>query len=301
MQTTEIFVEQVLIGLLVLFTGWLFVGRKPELCGDVKDIEIAILILGTSYLLGILCDRFADTLLQNLDQHYRLAIAIKRAEKKAIESPGWQGDPFPEEQLRLSILREGPGLAEYASYLRSRIRLSRALASILPALSVGYGVYLLRSERPGAHAVRYAWLPVTIVYLSVFVLNLLNIPEELPKTNVPNDARSAKWRWSAMHRSRKNFDTYSEYKREHSKKSFSWQWQVAIWEPAIWGVLSLFLFTLYLVSTTTTRDLRMIPPASLVVTWLTGWVWYRIEWTRLTLLSAFADQTEKASIDRPFR
>ena len=148
MQTTEVFVEQVLIGLLVLFTGGLFVGWRPEFSGNAKDIQISLLMLGTSYLVGILYDRLADTLLQNLEQHYRLAIAIKRVNNSEVKGPECGADPFPEAHLRISIMRGEPGLAEYTAYLRSRIRLARAMVSILPALSIGFVAHLLRSKTP---------------------------------------------------------------------------------------------------------------------------------------------------------
>lgn len=74
MKTTEIFVEQVLIGLLVLATGFLpycNTGKIKELF-ESKSIVEGAGIVAIAYLLGIVFDRFADTLLSRLEQYHRL-------------------------------------------------------------------------------------------------------------------------------------------------------------------------------------------------------------------------------------
>jgi hypothetical protein len=86
MKTTEVFVEQVIIGVLLLFTSALLISE--DLFSSVVNLDLggAIILLGGVYLLGIVYDRFADTLLQDLEQHHRLRFAFKR-----IENPNPRG------------------------------------------------------------------------------------------------------------------------------------------------------------------------------------------------------------------
>ena len=106
MKTTELFVEQVLIGLLVVLAVALL--TDPELvrpaCLDLP-LEGAAGLVGGAYLIGIIYDRCADTLLQDLEQHHRLWFAIDSlGERKDDETKLREQDPFPEERYRTQLL-----------------------------------------------------------------------------------------------------------------------------------------------------------------------------------------------------
>lgn len=138
MKTTELFVEQVLIGLVVLATGALMISN--DLFQRVLDAnlgKIALLLAG-AYLVGIVYDRFGDTLLGHLEQHHRLLFALEQYGKSA----GDPDDPYPEARYRIRILADGEASGR-AHYLRSRMRLTRALATIVPGLSVAVAVALV--------------------------------------------------------------------------------------------------------------------------------------------------------------
>lgn len=70
MKTTEIFVEQVLIGLLVLAIGGLPYWKWCEVCKAWDDLGKGVLLIAVAYLLGIIFDRYADTLLSRVEQYH---------------------------------------------------------------------------------------------------------------------------------------------------------------------------------------------------------------------------------------
>ena len=155
MKTTELFVEQVLIGIAVVFTGCLL--AAPELLGTLYEAKLSEIVLFTAgaYLLGMIYDRIADSLLQDADQHHRLLHALGRY-YRGPKAP--KEDPFPEDTLRAQLWFSTPAASEYETYLRSRIRLTRSLTTLIPALGVGT-VLLTAGASP---AVRH-WVPVLVV------------------------------------------------------------------------------------------------------------------------------------------
>src|SRR5262245_27577532 len=135
MKTTELFVEQVIIGFLVLLIATLpFANRLivegPKIADNMKPygntgaVAVASAIIIAAYLVGILCDRCLDTLLQDVEQHNRLTLAMTRRDH-LLSNPGTESvDLHPEQVFRIAILGSA-GALEYAAYLRSRIRLTR--------------------------------------------------------------------------------------------------------------------------------------------------------------------------------
>lgn len=126
MKTTEIFVEQVLIGAVVLAAvGLPFVPQQLALwkqTGAAKDLfAILASLIGVAYLLGVISDRFADSLLTRRERLNRIRFAIgKRAQK-----PEPSIDYFEEARLEIQIMSAGGALADWMNYHRSRIGLSR--------------------------------------------------------------------------------------------------------------------------------------------------------------------------------
>ena len=125
MKTTEVFVEQVLIGFMVLAIGWLPFYRFADLKLGLESAAQAAVAVGVAYLLGIVFDRFADTLLGRVERHIL----------------DWRG------RLRVGVLAKGEQLADWMEYLRSRIRLARSLAVFLPGLTVS-AVLAARCSQP---------------------------------------------------------------------------------------------------------------------------------------------------------
>jgi len=129
LKTTEVFVEQVLIGLLVILNFALL--ASPALVSQLKfDFQTGAAVVGVAYLIGIVFDRFADTLLEDIERHNRLKFALdeeKRclkslAEDKpnAPENASISKDFFPEDKYRMKLFDSGEAVS-YANYLRTRI------------------------------------------------------------------------------------------------------------------------------------------------------------------------------------
>ena len=78
MKTTELFVEQTLTGFLVLaagtapFLSWETLEKLPGEAKGGIDISSTAGAIGVAYLLGVIFDRFADTLLERFNRWTRL-------------------------------------------------------------------------------------------------------------------------------------------------------------------------------------------------------------------------------------
>jgi hypothetical protein len=155
MKTTELYIEQVLIGFAIVAIAvlpWL-----PRFWVLIQTSEThwtiagASILLGIAFWLGIPFDRFADTLVERLDRHSRLRFALKSAEgEQAPTTTELTAVPdlFPEAQLRIACLRDKKPIVDWHHYLRSRIRLSRALAVYGPALTLAATVGVASVAHP---------------------------------------------------------------------------------------------------------------------------------------------------------
>jgi hypothetical protein len=181
MKTTAIFVEQVLIGLLVLAIGAIPFMSWWHLRLTLESIATGAGIVAVAYLLGIIFDRFADTLFSRLEQYHRLLRAAKPEE--GVESEKQKEDPYPEGEVRASILLKEGAAVDWIDYLRSRIRLSRALAVFLPAVTVS-GLLAVVTGHRIVGLWRYlpptVFVVVALTYLITFIAVLK--AEPLPKT-----------------------------------------------------------------------------------------------------------------------
>ena len=157
MKTTELYVEQVLIGAMALFA--LVLPWSPEMRMLVqypKSMALILggaLVLGVSFLLGILFDRFADTLTEPLENHQRIRFTWNLIYKKyhckfhgresnadiggeTFDMLYGENDPFPEDTIRYKSLSRSDGIVSWLDYHRSRVRLARAMAIYIPWITV---------------------------------------------------------------------------------------------------------------------------------------------------------------------
>jgi hypothetical protein len=185
MKTTELFVEQTLTGFLVLtagaapFLSWEKLQKLPD---DVKggiDISSAAGAIGAAYLLGVIFDRFADTLLERFNRWNRLLFAIELKEQNKALSPE---DPFPEDRLQIEVIHEGDEAWEWMDYLRSRIRLARAMTAFVPALTLSMELTVGLRDRAGMITAVLAI--VVVAYAAAFVVSqmLERSSRRVPKT-----------------------------------------------------------------------------------------------------------------------
>ena len=170
MKSTELFVEQTLTGFLVLtaaaapFLGLEVVQKVSDEATGGLDIGETASAIGAAYLLGVIFDRFADTLLERFNRWNRLLFAIELKEKNEGLSPH---DPFPEDRLQIEVIHEGGEAWEWMDYLRARIRTARAMAAFVPAVTLSIALALFfRDHRDTVNAV----LAIT---LTAYVISFL--------------------------------------------------------------------------------------------------------------------------------
>lgn len=185
MKSTELFVEQTLTGFLVLAAAaapFVSLETLQKLPDDAKggiDISKAAGAIGAAYLLGVVFDRFADTLLERFNRWNRLLFTIELVKEKKDLSPE---DPFPEDRLQIEVIRQGGEAWEWMDYLRCRIRIARAMTAFVPALTLSLALAVGFRERPAT--IDAVLATVVAAYLASFLTSriLEKSSRRLPKT-----------------------------------------------------------------------------------------------------------------------
>jgi hypothetical protein len=190
MKTTELYIEQVLIGFLIIVI--VLLPWVPEVAARFTEGSAALAIvggttaLGLGFWLGIPFDRIADTLSERLLRHNRLRFALNLACTRELPAEGADGklasDLYPEDELRVRGLGRGPALVEWIDYHRSRIRLARAFAVYGPALTVtlSLGVWSFRHKLDDSDKI-IAVGGIVAAYLLWAIL--ARVGEKLPRTD----------------------------------------------------------------------------------------------------------------------
>ena len=163
MKPAELYFEPVLIGLATLFVAAMMGSRELEawlLHADIGELAIAI---AAAYFVGIVVDRTADAILDPLNHHHRLQVAMKELRGRNVED---RSDPFPEDAYHIATT-ESEQASEYVYYLRSRIRLTRAMLVLAPACAVGVALRFSDASASTQH------VAVALVY-AIYGIALLN-------------------------------------------------------------------------------------------------------------------------------
>jgi hypothetical protein len=302
MKTTELFVEQILIGALVLAAGLLpwWPELRPVLTGlsGVLGLAGGAVALGAAYLLGIVFDRLADTLLEELERHQRLRFALAwpaLREKEPPASASEWSDPFPEGALRLAALRDPGPVVEWLDYHRSRIRLSRALALFLPALT--FAAVLAGARRPpGPDALNPAWMLVVPVVYAVVVWLSDRRGQELRTKKVQRPT----WRLAPRTDRREAYwyarDTgliaEEAVGRVLRRRAVA---RILLADPAVLGSLALLVGALALAAAAGARWLVAVAAAGAGLSGLSAWAWWRIGATYRTYLREAASVRRAAA------
>ncbi|HNQ94946.1 MAG TPA: hypothetical protein PKK96_15060 [Anaerolineales bacterium] len=166
MNTAQVSIELILAGSLALCAFVLPFWKGQSINPELLQSEALIGFLGLAYLLGVVFDKLADTMLTPAEHFLR----IKQGAKFLDDHNNFKGkDPFPQNDLEFSLKKAKDGRLEWMNSLKSRIRTSRELAVLgLPAV-MGLTIYegVTRTCEPNQPACVAWW-----VYLPV-VLNLL--------------------------------------------------------------------------------------------------------------------------------
>jgi len=266
MKSTELFVEQTLTGFLVLSAAaapFISLETLQKLPGDAKggiDIGSAAGAIGAAYLLGVVFDRFADTLLERLNRWNRLLFAMVLMKDDKALSPE---DPFPEDRLQIEVIREGDEAWEWMDYLRSRIRLARAMTAFVPALTLSLMLSIGLRDQP--RAINVALTIVVVAYLAAFLASriLERSSQRLPKT----------------------YDLRSDADCQRACRMMS-----ATKEPVAWLAVVLMALGLYLIAIGPTPGwgaMAALLATGTFLTGISGWTWWRTTMTFMQFLHDF--------------
>jgi hypothetical protein len=291
--TTEVFVEQVIMGAMVLvvvgllafddLVDWLF-------GADLGSLAVAAAM---AYLAGILFDRMADTILGRLERHHRLQFAAREAKRNshAGQATGEASDdPFPEERWRLGMFRS-EGAAGYADYLRSRIRLTRSVAVAAPALALGLSAHLMR--HPVSEWTSMSWVAVgavVVAYTLVTFRRASGAGEVLRReyADPPKAERQDAPLWTSDMKDDKIRGAYEGAYEKDTKSagllSFIW---ISDRELTLWTIgLCALAFAISALAGRAGLG-ALIGLGGAALTLLAGWSWWRINQTFYELLRDF--------------
>jgi hypothetical protein len=266
MKSTELFVEQTLTGFLVMSAAAApFVGVEilQEVSGEATgglDIGEAAGAIGAAYLLGVIFDRFADTLLERFNRWNRLLFAIELKRKNEALS---QRDPFPEDQLQIEVIHQGGEAWEWMDYLRARIRTARAMAAFVPALTLSLALAVGFRDRP--EVTRAALTIVVVAYLMSFLASrvLEKSARRLPKT----------------------FELHTDEDFQRARANMR-----TMREPVFWLGFSLSALGagLIVISDGSERDvMAAVLGAGAVLAGISAWAWWRMTITFMQFLRDF--------------
>lgn len=308
MKTTELFVDHVLIGLLVIAT---VTALSPLHITSFTglDLEIAAFLAASAYFVGILYDRFADTLLQDQESHQHLIHAIMRGKDKKLLHAKNRKDIFNVGKYRMVVIRNSEA-SDYADFLRSRIRLTRALTTLLPAMSVALIAFLSKtytktSEIPGVNNPTESWILcalVTAVYAIAFVSQFMKTSISRyagPHAN-PDVAALAWCSWIMPPKTKLSADEMTAYKAlihysDRDKFAFRFQFRAIFVVDPVLCLSALFLVGLGVSLAIHQNNvfLTAIPLIGLLLNVLAGWTWSRILNTFLSFIRRFANSEPK--------
>lgn len=286
MKSTELFVEQTLTGFLVLsaaaapFLGLEAIQKVSDEATGGLDIGEAAGAIGAAYLLGVIFDRFADTLLERFNRWNRLLFAIELKEKNEGLSPH---DPFPEDRLQIEVIHEGGEAWEWMDYLRARIRTARAMAAFVPAVTLSLALAIFFHERRGT--VQAVLGIVLAAYVMSFLASriLEKSDRRLPKT----------------------YHLRTDAECQHARDMMR-----TLREPVFW--LGVFLAavggTLIALAAEADRPaLAGVLATGAVLGGISGWAWWRTTITFMQFLRDFktwardqaGEKSEKKSAEKP--
>jgi hypothetical protein len=212
-------------------------------------------------------DRVADTLIQDIESHCRLRFAFDRFDPEKIV------DPLREGEFRISVL-DNPQATEHMEYLRSRIRLTRALAVAIPGLMMA----LLLAMDWGRASRWWAIFALTIplVYLAVLITKLIRrreLFERPPKTHKVDKLHVYYLKRACL--LPKSCD---------GKTPPPW----VIFRNEVWIGLAFLVVSASLSIVSTHSWIRFwIPVVGMLLTLLVGWAWWRISITFYAFLRSY--------------
>jgi hypothetical protein len=149
----------------------------------ISGTFLGVLAIGAAYIIGIPADRLLDTLMEGLAGHCRIRFMLKDetnwARIVAGEKPLIAGqDLFPEDRYRTeALLHASPAFNDWLQYIRTRVRITRALAFTIPSMTfAGLACFVLNTKPLAPTSCTEIWLlkgGVPIAWISAMFFALL--------------------------------------------------------------------------------------------------------------------------------
>jgi hypothetical protein len=147
MATTAVFAEILIVGLQV--EAWLVLVLLSIFGTEWIDLDplgdfaalLTVVVLGLAYVLGIIVDRLADTLLDRFERT-KPGKRVKRRfskNKKLVK-------PAKVATMRMMVMLESDGATRFLDYQRSRWRIARATVVNLGLAGPAAALYLIRTN-----------------------------------------------------------------------------------------------------------------------------------------------------------
>jgi hypothetical protein len=178
LKSTEIVLEQLIIGLLTLVIVYLFVwgySLAPLVSevGKNHPFFYGVLIIIVAYAVGIVVDRWSDTLLGQLEGRIRDNVYSETKNGRI----GREEESF----TRIKIRKKGDRVADYHDYLRRRMRITRSLTCLMPALFLALA--FLDDECLKKEFIRHSVGGCVFLYYSILLIICISRPRnnEAPK------------------------------------------------------------------------------------------------------------------------
>ena len=294
LKSTEIVIEQLIIGLLFFVIVVLFAWGNPlsllNSGGDAyQSFFFGVLVVIAAYAAGIVVDRWSDTILEQLERRIRLQEYLKSITYCQFFSSNTYSLPN-EPSLRLEIQKEDGGLADYHDYLRRRMRITRAITCLMPALFLALALLDYQCNRQ--EWVRWAFGGGAFCFYALVLVSCIILPEKYPKKCQVPKTHPTETLCSTLVRFRWNELSNSNLKSSHEKIRIKFRPRdlFAPVDPAILGlmiftILGMVLLVCLYFSNSPINPVRIfLFLGSFLVTCLVGWAWWRISKTFFTLL-----------------
>jgi hypothetical protein len=229
-------------------------------------------LLGFAYLIGMVYDRIADTLLQDLESHSRLQCALESFKIRDYGVDRFSvppTDPFEDGKYRILVLGNSQA-TDHMEYLRSRLRLTRALATVLPGIMLSL---LLAMDWGKASS---WWMAVAVTLPAIYAATLFlkvskrrKLFKRPPKTYQLEALREYMYRACML--------------RENSRPPRHILW--LLFQDEVWiGLLLLAITASILILSTRFYARFSVVFVGLALTVIVGWSWWRISGTFFSFL-----------------
>jgi len=206
MNTSTVYVEPIFVGCLIglalalpFYDNLMCFYHYLPSDQQIGATFLGVFVIGVAYLIGIPADRLLDSLMEGLEKHHRIRFAITAETPKQETAKGgatekdessWAKilagkDPFPENQYRTNaFLYAGPAFNDWLQYIRTRVRMTRALAFAIPNLTFAGLAYRALNDNPSLTQSYTAWLLkggvlIAWIFAMLFVLLLQGYTSKL--------------------------------------------------------------------------------------------------------------------------